>query len=178
MAEIYLHLECIKLACIHSFFNRFASCREKFGDTLVEAYAGEDYGVQTMKASEWEPFIRTMPHSEFPSASSCICQVRVFTGTRPVWFGRVCVARAWSFKRRSLCMATRSGKTCQVCLLQKAGEVPGMLNKAGFRFLRMGGLLRFHCTTTFVNFVFHHFPRLGLSWRYFFVFTMSIFWVV
>ncbi|CAN0217950.1 unnamed protein product, partial [Scytosiphon promiscuus] len=45
------------------------------GDDLVEAYAGADQGVQTMKASEWEPFIRTMPHSEYPSGSACICEV-------------------------------------------------------------------------------------------------------
>ncbi|CAN0551951.1 unnamed protein product, partial [Ectocarpus sp. 8 AP-2014] len=40
----------------------------------VEAYAGPDQGVQTIKASEWEPFIRTMPHSEYPSGSSCLCE--------------------------------------------------------------------------------------------------------
>lgn len=47
----------------------------RFGDTLFETYAGPGQGVQMIKASEWEPFIRTMPHSEFPSASACICQV-------------------------------------------------------------------------------------------------------
>ncbi|CAN0483832.1 unnamed protein product, partial [Ectocarpus sp. 12 AP-2014] len=49
-------------------------CRHLLGDELVEAYAGPDQGVQTMKASEWEPFIRTMPHSEYPSASACLCE--------------------------------------------------------------------------------------------------------
>eukprot|EP00904_Undaria_pinnatifida_P002795 jgi/Undpi1/12516/HiC_scaffold_6.g02185.m1 len=49
--------------------------KQKLGDRLVETYAGPGEGVQTIKASEWEPFIRIMPHSEFPSASSCICQV-------------------------------------------------------------------------------------------------------
>lgn len=49
--------------------------RSELGDTLVEAYAGPGAGLQTLKASEWEPFIRTMPHSEFPSASACLCQV-------------------------------------------------------------------------------------------------------
>ncbi|CAM9870915.1 unnamed protein product [Ectocarpus fasciculatus] len=48
--------------------------RYLLGDELVEAYAGPDEGVQTMKASEWEPFIRTMPHSEYPSASACLCE--------------------------------------------------------------------------------------------------------
>ncbi|CAN0270974.1 unnamed protein product, partial [Scytosiphon promiscuus] len=45
----------------------------------VEAYAGADQGVQTMKASEWEPFIRMMPHSEYPSGSACICEVRALS---------------------------------------------------------------------------------------------------
>ncbi|CAN0096425.1 unnamed protein product [Ectocarpus sp. 4 AP-2014] len=44
------------------------------GDELVETYAGPDQGVQTMKASEWKPFIWTMPHSEYPSASACLCE--------------------------------------------------------------------------------------------------------
>ena len=59
----------------HSLFSTHSFLRDVLGDTLVEAYAGQDQGGQTMKASEWEPFIRTMPHSEFPSASSCLCQV-------------------------------------------------------------------------------------------------------
>ncbi|CAM9235018.1 unnamed protein product [Laminaria digitata] len=58
----------------------------KLGDKLVETYAGPGEGVQTIKASEWEPFVHIMAHSEFPSASACICQVFAeqvvnFTGT-------------------------------------------------------------------------------------------------
>lgn len=63
---------------------------DKFGDTLVKAYGGPGVGVQTMKASEWEPFTRTMPHSEFPSASSCLCQVRRSIHTSPL---KKCTAR-------------------------------------------------------------------------------------
>lgn len=51
--------------------------RDQLGNTLVETYAGPGEGVQSIKASEWEPFIRTMPHSEFPSSSACICQVKL-----------------------------------------------------------------------------------------------------
>lgn len=54
----------------------FLSARRKLGDELVETYAGPDLGVATIKAEEWEPFIRTMPHSEYPSASACICEVK------------------------------------------------------------------------------------------------------
>ncbi|CAM9706452.1 unnamed protein product, partial [Scytosiphon promiscuus] len=48
--------------------------KDVLGDEMVETYAGPDQGVQSMKASEWEPFIRTMPHSEYPSASACLCE--------------------------------------------------------------------------------------------------------
>ncbi|CAM9420198.1 unnamed protein product [Ectocarpus fasciculatus] len=48
--------------------------KHKLGDALVESYAGPGQGVQTIKASEWEPFIRTMPHSEYPSGSACLCE--------------------------------------------------------------------------------------------------------
>lgn len=49
--------------------------RDRLGDEFVETYAGPDEGVQTIRADEWMPFIRTMPHSEFPSASACLCEV-------------------------------------------------------------------------------------------------------
>lgn len=45
------------------------------GDIEVETYAGPGQGAQIIKASEWEPVTRIMPHSEFPSASACLCQV-------------------------------------------------------------------------------------------------------
>ena len=43
-------------------------------DTLVTAYAGPYQGLQTFPANEWQPYIRTMPHAEFPSGSACICE--------------------------------------------------------------------------------------------------------
>ena len=52
---------------------------DKLGDKTFTTYAGPDEEEpQEIKASEWEPFIRTMPHSEFPSGSACICQVWIF----------------------------------------------------------------------------------------------------
>ncbi|CAM9150528.1 unnamed protein product [Ectocarpus sp. 8 AP-2014] len=59
--------------------------RNELGDELVDAYAGPDIGVQTIKASEWEPYIRTMPHSEYPSGSSCICEG--FASALRLWAG-------------------------------------------------------------------------------------------
>jgi len=46
---------------------------ELLGDELVETYAGPFEGVQMIKANEWQPYIRTMPHPEYPSGSACIC---------------------------------------------------------------------------------------------------------
>eukprot|EP00752_Nemacystus_decipiens_P007406 g6624.t1 len=59
--------------------------REQLGNERVEAYAGPDVGVTSIKASEWEPYIRTMPHSEYPSASSCMCEA--FASALKVWAG-------------------------------------------------------------------------------------------
>eukprot|EP00903_Cladosiphon_okamuranus_P012376 g11599.t1 len=57
--------------------------RKEIGAEIVEAYAGPAYGVQNMTASEWEPYIRTMPHSEYPSASACICEA--FVSALKLW---------------------------------------------------------------------------------------------
>ncbi|VEU38101.1 unnamed protein product [Pseudo-nitzschia multistriata] len=43
------------------------------GDEEVTTYAGPYEGSKTIRASDWQPFIRTMPHAEYPSGSSCIC---------------------------------------------------------------------------------------------------------
>lgn len=40
--------------------------------------AGKPYGPSVrIKAGEWQPYIRAMPHSEFPSASSCACSALI-----------------------------------------------------------------------------------------------------
>ncbi|CAN0141131.1 unnamed protein product, partial [Discosporangium mesarthrocarpum] len=49
--------------------------KSRFGDEEVYSYAGPGEGAKMIKASEWQPYVRTMPHSEYPSASSCFCQV-------------------------------------------------------------------------------------------------------
>lgn len=42
-------------------------------DEFIETFAGPGQGVDTIKAQDWQPFVRTMPHAEYPSGSSCIC---------------------------------------------------------------------------------------------------------
>lgn len=43
------------------------------GSRRVRTYAGPYQGTQFIPANEWEPYIRTMPHAEFPSGSACSC---------------------------------------------------------------------------------------------------------
>ncbi|KAH7402998.1 hypothetical protein BKA64DRAFT_439548 [Cadophora sp. MPI-SDFR-AT-0126] len=42
---------------------------------VAKAFAGPGAGIQDIPVDQWEPYIRTMPHSEFPSGSSCFCEV-------------------------------------------------------------------------------------------------------
>jgi hypothetical protein len=40
---------------------------------MVTTWAGPYEGLKTIPGDQWEPYVRTMPHSEYPSASSCLC---------------------------------------------------------------------------------------------------------
>ncbi|GAB0496033.1 hypothetical protein MMPV_007343 [Pyropia vietnamensis] len=45
-------------------------------DTVVTADGGPTSpGPTSLPLSQWAPFLRTMPHSEYPSASACLCKV-------------------------------------------------------------------------------------------------------
>lgn len=48
-----------------------------FGNRKFKVWGGPGKGSVQTRAGEWEPYLRTMPHSEFPSASSCLCQALV-----------------------------------------------------------------------------------------------------
>mmetsp|Transcript_131 Transcript_131/g.470 ORF Transcript_131/g.470 Transcript_131/m.470 type:complete len:555 (+) Transcript_131:90-1754(+) len=39
----------------------------------VEAYAGPFRGVRAITKRDWQPYIRVMPHAEYPSGTGCIC---------------------------------------------------------------------------------------------------------
>lgn len=41
----------------------------------IRSWKGPFAGIGKMSAQDWQPWIRTMPHSEFPSGSGCICTV-------------------------------------------------------------------------------------------------------
>ena len=40
----------------------------------ITTWAGPNQGIQTFDAKEFQPYNRIMPHAEYPSGSSCICQ--------------------------------------------------------------------------------------------------------
>lgn len=48
-----------------------------FGEEKFEVWGGPGKENVLIKAGEWLPYIRTMPHSEFPSASACLCLTMV-----------------------------------------------------------------------------------------------------
>lgn len=48
-----------------------------FGDKKVKVWGGPGKGSVLIKPEEWHPYIRTMPHGEFPSGSACTCSVLV-----------------------------------------------------------------------------------------------------
>ena len=46
-------------------------------------------GPKQINVDEWEPIIRTMPHAEYPSGSSCVC--KAYTETLKMYFGNAIV---------------------------------------------------------------------------------------
>lgn len=46
----------------------------QYGKRNIVAYAGPNQGRKRLRADEWDSYIRTMPHSEYPSASACFCK--------------------------------------------------------------------------------------------------------
>ncbi|PXF43992.1 hypothetical protein BWQ96_06225 [Gracilariopsis chorda] len=58
-----------------------------FGKRKFEVWGGPGRDNTQIAAGDWQPYIRTMPHSEYPSASSCACSAFIehalaFTGGR------------------------------------------------------------------------------------------------
>uniref|UniRef100_A0A7S2GXC0 Vanadium-dependent haloperoxidase NapH1-like second helical-bundle domain-containing protein n=1 Tax=Helicotheca tamesis TaxID=374047 RepID=A0A7S2GXC0_9STRA len=43
----------------------------------ITTWAGPYKGVETFSAKEFQPYIRVMPHAEYPSGSGCICQSNI-----------------------------------------------------------------------------------------------------
>ena len=48
-----------------------------FGREKFEVFGGNNRRNAIIEVHEWQPYIRTMPHSEFPSASACACSALI-----------------------------------------------------------------------------------------------------
>jgi len=55
-------------------------------DDLVTTYAGPFAGVQTIARRDVQPWVRTMPHAEYPSGSGCLFQAMYDFGTSALEF--------------------------------------------------------------------------------------------
>lgn len=72
-----------------------------FGQNTVVVGGRAGEGRVRIQPREWQPYIRTMPHSEFPSASACACKALVeqsllFVGGRDRFEYNVTVAKGSS----------------------------------------------------------------------------------
>eukprot|EP00798_Chlamydomonas_sp_ICE-L_P011657 gene11657-34366_t len=45
-----------------------------YPDTNITAYAGVGMGTRTFPGGQWQSYLRTMPHADFPSYTACVCQ--------------------------------------------------------------------------------------------------------
>jgi len=60
--------------------------QQKYAGKTVLSYLGpDDKETGFIDGSEWQPYKRVMPHSEFPSGSSCLC--RAFARSMIEWTG-------------------------------------------------------------------------------------------
>ena len=64
---------------------------ELFDDEVFDTYAGPFMGSNEIKAREWQPYVRTMPHAEYPAGSACVCTafaetLQQLTGTDEIDF--------------------------------------------------------------------------------------------
>lgn len=71
---------------VHNAVRPTTVVHEIINDDIVETYAGPFQGTAEIKGTDWQPYIRTMPHAEYPSGSACICTVyaetlQLLTGT-------------------------------------------------------------------------------------------------
>ena len=58
----------------HSLVRPTTAIHDMLKGTSLLSYAGPGLGPQPVKASEWHSYLRTMPHAEYPSGSSCVCE--------------------------------------------------------------------------------------------------------
>jgi hypothetical protein len=72
---------------------------QSMGNQDIFSYKGPFEGSGRLKARDWQPYIRTMPHAEYPSGSGCICTVVAEYVDAFVYdqFGDPTFATTWDF---------------------------------------------------------------------------------
>ena len=61
----------------------WTAVRVVYGDRKVRAWGGPGQGtVDDIRATEWEPYLSTADHTEYPSGSSCFCNAHAQVGRR------------------------------------------------------------------------------------------------
>lgn len=75
----------------------------------VRSWAGPGKGTRTIRTDAWQSFLRTMPHTEWPSGTSCLCQV--FTEWIRLYNGKKGDKIDLSLKWRKGCSATEPDAT-------------------------------------------------------------------
>ena len=58
---------------VHNAVPPTTAVHQLLKDEVVNTYAGPFSGAKDIKAKDWQPHIRVMPHAEYPSGSACIC---------------------------------------------------------------------------------------------------------
>ncbi|HEY5947386.1 MAG TPA: vanadium-dependent haloperoxidase [Kofleriaceae bacterium] len=78
----------------------WTAVRVVYGNRRVRAWGGPGKGtVNDMPASEWEPYLSTADHPEYPSGSACFCSAHAQTGRR--FFGSDDLGWSFTFPKGS-----------------------------------------------------------------------------
>jgi hypothetical protein len=80
---------------VHWDLIRPTSVVQALGDTEVDSFAGLKHA-----ARDWVPYIRVMPHSEYPSGSGCLCQAvsQYIDAFLNGVYGHKSIATTWTFE--------------------------------------------------------------------------------
>jgi len=57
----------------HNIIRPVTVIKEEFFDTDIDVWAGPGMGIKSIKGRDFQSYMRTMPHGEYPSGSGCAC---------------------------------------------------------------------------------------------------------
>lgn len=50
-----------------------SAVRYLYGGQNITAWGGQYQGTQEIDGNDWLPYLRTMPHADYPSGTACVC---------------------------------------------------------------------------------------------------------